>query len=177
MPKNMGMGGKNRKRGTNKNEPQKRELVLAEESQDYGQVTKMLGMGHLQITCQDGTVATGVICGRMRKKVWISCGDVVLISLREFEAGKVDVIGKYNSDEAKELAKEGHFKPKEKEQEGGGAGGANGKAGVLFADDSDKEDSDDDNDDALMTNPNQKGGGGAYDDDEEEEEDVDVDDI
>jgi len=179
MPKNMGMGGKNRKRGTNKNEPQKRELTLAGEDQDYGQVTKMLGMGHLQITLQDGSQVTGVICGRMKKKVWISVGDVVLIALREFEQGKVDVIGKYNADEAKSLAKDGHFRVKEKEQETGKAGA------VMFADESDNEEDDSEKGsdyDDLMVNPNQKGAGRqqaqAYDDDEDEEdEDVDIDDI
>lgn len=39
----------------------------------------------------------------MRKKVWVGAGDIILVGLREFQDGKVDVIHKYNSDEARSL--------------------------------------------------------------------------
>ena len=39
----------------------------------------------------------------MRKKVWVSAGDIVLVSMREFQDGKGDVILKYAADEAREL--------------------------------------------------------------------------
>jgi len=54
MPKNKGKGGKNRRRGKNENEAEKRELVFKEDGQEYAQVTKMLGNGRLEATCFDG---------------------------------------------------------------------------------------------------------------------------
>eukprot|EP01063_Lacrimia_lanifica_P038387 TRINITY_DN816_c0_g1_i1.p2 TRINITY_DN816_c0_g1~~TRINITY_DN816_c0_g1_i1.p2 ORF type:complete len:178 (+),score=110.43 TRINITY_DN816_c0_g1_i1:51-584(+) len=105
MPKNKGKGGKNRKRGTNKNEPEKRDLNLKEEGQEYGQVIKMLGNGRLEVYCFDGQRRLGVICGKMRKKSWVSNGDVVLVGLRDFQDSKCDVILKYLPDEAKRLQK------------------------------------------------------------------------
>lgn len=39
----------------------------------------------------------------MRKKVWVMVGDIVLVSLRDFQDEKADIILKYNSDEAKNL--------------------------------------------------------------------------
>jgi Translation initiation factor 1A / IF-1 len=39
----------------------------------------------------------------MRKKVWINQGDIVLVSLREFQDAKGDVILKYTADEARSL--------------------------------------------------------------------------
>lgn len=39
----------------------------------------------------------------MKKKVWVNSGDIVLISLREFQDEKGDVILKYTPDEAREL--------------------------------------------------------------------------
>jgi translation initiation factor 1A len=39
----------------------------------------------------------------MRKKVWVSAGDIVLVSMREFQDGKGDVILKYTADEARSL--------------------------------------------------------------------------
>eukprot|EP00755_Sulcionema_specki_P004891 Sspe_Gene.4670::Locus_1544_Transcript_1_1_Confidence_1.000_Length_643::g.4670::m.4670/K03236/EIF1A; translation initiation factor 1A len=105
MPKNKGKGGKNRKRGVNKNEPEKRELVLKEEGQEYGQVVKMLGNGRLDVYCFDNVKRLGVICGKMRKKSWVSNGDIVLVGLRDYQDGKCDVIMKYLQDEARELQK------------------------------------------------------------------------
>ena len=64
-----GKGGKNRRRGKNENEGQKRELVFKEDGQEYGQVTKMLGNGRLEATCFDGTTRLCHIRGKLRKKV------------------------------------------------------------------------------------------------------------
>jgi translation initiation factor 1A len=38
MPKNKGKGGKNRKRGKNEADDEKRELVFKEDGQEYAQV-------------------------------------------------------------------------------------------------------------------------------------------
>jgi hypothetical protein len=39
MPKNKGKGGKNRRRGKNQNDDEKREIILKEEGQEYAQVS------------------------------------------------------------------------------------------------------------------------------------------
>jgi len=103
MPKNKGKGGKNRRRGKNQNEPDKRELVFKEDGQEYSQVQRMLGNGRCECFCFDGTTRLGHIRGKMRKKVWINQGDIILVGLRDFEDRKCDVILKYNSDEARNL--------------------------------------------------------------------------
>lgn len=105
MPKNKGKGGKNRKRGTNKNEPEKRELTTKEEGQQYAQVQKMLGNGRLEVYCFDGQKRLAIIRGKMRKKQWMRGGDIVLVGIRDFQDSKCDVIGKYNPDEARQLIK------------------------------------------------------------------------
>ncbi|GAA93780.1 hypothetical protein E5Q_00426 [Mixia osmundae IAM 14324] len=103
MPKNKGKGGKNRRRGKNENESEKRELVFKEDGQEYAQVTKMLGNGRLEAQCFDGEKRLAHIRGKMRKKVWINQGDIILISLRDFQDDKADVIQKYSPDEARNL--------------------------------------------------------------------------
>eukprot|EP01060_Flectonema_neradi_P032232 TRINITY_DN508_c0_g2_i1.p1 TRINITY_DN508_c0_g2~~TRINITY_DN508_c0_g2_i1.p1 ORF type:complete len:186 (+),score=44.57 TRINITY_DN508_c0_g2_i1:158-715(+) len=105
MPKNKGKGGKNRKRGTNKNDPEKRDLILKGEGQEYGQAIKMLGNSRLQVYCFDGVQRLGVICGTLRRRVWINPGDTVLVSLREFQDTRCDVVFKYLSEEVKRLQK------------------------------------------------------------------------
>ncbi|KAB5590319.1 Eukaryotic translation initiation factor 1A,X-chromosomal [Ceratobasidium theobromae] len=125
MPKNKGKGGKNRRRGKNENDADKRELVFREDGQgmlsihlpfrnsrsvnspfryaEYAQVVKMLGNGRLEALCFDGEKRLAHIRGKMRKKVWINQGDIILLSLREFQDDKADVIVKYTADEARNL--------------------------------------------------------------------------
>ncbi|PAA48581.1 hypothetical protein BOX15_Mlig033687g3 [Macrostomum lignano] len=103
MPKNKGKGGKNRRRGKNENESMKRELVYKEDGQEYGKVEKMLGNGRLEAYCFDGVKRLCHIRGKLRKKVWINQGDIILVGLRDYQDTKADVIMKYNPDEVRNL--------------------------------------------------------------------------
>ena len=98
-----GKGGKNKRRGKNDSEENKRELVFKEHGQEYAQVVRMLGNGRLEGFCYDGTTRLCKIRGKMRKKVWVNAGDIVLVGLRDFQDDKADVIHKYNVDEARNL--------------------------------------------------------------------------
>ena len=40
---------------------------------------------------------------KMRKKVWVNNGDIILLGLRDFQDEKADVILKYLADEARSL--------------------------------------------------------------------------
>ena len=77
------------------------ELVFKEDGQEYAQVAKMLGNGYVEAQCFIGEKRIAHIRGKMRKKVWITQGDIILVSLREFQDGKGDIILKYNADEAR----------------------------------------------------------------------------
>ena len=63
----------------------------------------MLGNGRLEAYCFDGQKRLCHIRGKMRKKVWVNAGDIILVGLRDFQDGKSDVILKYNSEEARNL--------------------------------------------------------------------------
>ena len=68
----LGKGGKNRRRGKNENESDKRELIFKEDGQEYAQVVKMLGNGRLEANCFDGISRLCHIRGKLRKKVGLS---------------------------------------------------------------------------------------------------------
>ena len=103
MPKTKGKGGKNKRRGKAIREDHKRQLVFKEHGQEYAQVVKMLGNGRVDAMCFDGKKRLCIIRGTMRKREWIGVGDIILIGLRDFQDSKADVIGKYTSDEARNL--------------------------------------------------------------------------
>jgi translation initiation factor 1A len=69
----------------------------------------MLGNGRLEAQCIDGVKRLCHIRGKMRKKVWVAQGDIVLIGLRDYQDGKADVIQKYMPDEARNLKAYGEF--------------------------------------------------------------------
>lgn len=56
---------------------------------EYAQVLKMLGNGRLNAFCFDGKQRLCHIRGKLRKKVWINTGDIILIGLRDYQDDKV----------------------------------------------------------------------------------------
>jgi translation initiation factor 1A len=103
MPKNTGIGGKKRKMGKKTQHINERELQFKEEQQDYAQVLRLLGDSRFEVMCMDTVKRMAHLRGNMRKKIWIAMGDVVLVSLREFENDKCDIILKYTEDEVRKL--------------------------------------------------------------------------
>jgi len=69
----------------------------------------MLGNGRLEALCFDGSHRLGHIRGKLRKKVWINQGDIILLSLRDYQDEKGDVILKYSADEARKLKEYGEL--------------------------------------------------------------------
>jgi translation initiation factor 1A len=101
--KKGGKKGKKGKKPTAVNEVE-RELVFKAEDQEYCQVVKLLGNCRLEGKCFDGKTRLCHIRGSMtKKKVWIKVNDIVLVSLREFEDAKCDVLYLYNQKEIKRL--------------------------------------------------------------------------
>jgi len=109
MPKNKGKGGKKRKRGKGDGDGTKRDLITKTEDQEYAQVTKMLGNGRIEALCFDGKTRLAHIRGKMRKRVWVNSGDIVLLGLREYQDGKADVLLKYNEEDVRALKRLGHL--------------------------------------------------------------------
>ncbi|KAI0379130.1 hypothetical protein F5Y04DRAFT_260507 [Hypomontagnella monticulosa] len=140
MPKNKGKGGKNRRRGKNENDNEKRELTFKEDGQEYAQVVKMLGNGRLEAQCFDGAKRLAHIRGKLRKKVWINNGDIILLSLRDYQDEKGDVILKYSADEARSLKAYGELPESAKINETDTYGpGDEGECGFEFDEDRDSE--------------------------------------
>ena len=142
MPKSKGKGGKGRRRGKG-GEGEKRELVFKEDEQEYAQVLKMLGNGRCDCMCVDGVKRLCHIRGKMRKRVWITTGDIVLVSLRDFQDEKADIILKYSADEARALKTYGELPDNLKINETDVMKGEFSDDGVEFADFVDSDDSPD----------------------------------
>lgn len=108
----------------------------------------MLGNGRLEAQCFDGEKRLAHIRGKLRKKVWINQGDIILISLRDFQDGKADVIQKYNADEARALKQQGELPESAKINETD-TFGEEGEGDIEFQEGSDDDDEDSDDDEDL----------------------------
>lgn len=109
MPKNKGKGGKNRKKGKSDGAVTKRELVFKDPDQEYGIVTKLLGNCNMNVECADGQKRIAHVRGAMRKRVWVKVQDTILLSLRDFQDGKADIILVYDNDEVRMLRSYGEL--------------------------------------------------------------------
>mgnify|MGYP006279795857 CR=1 FL=1 len=103
MVKKTGGGNKHKKKKNKTVVEIERELIFKTEDQEYAQVTKLLGNCRLEAQCFDGKNRLCHIRGTMRKKIWIVVNDVVLVSLRDYEDNKCDIIYKYTPKEVNKL--------------------------------------------------------------------------
>jgi len=103
----------------------------------------MLGNGRLEAMCFDGVKRLGLIRGKLRKKIWINNGDIILVSLREYQDEKGDVILKYSADEARSLKAYGELPDTAKINETDTFGpNEDGDCGFEFDEDRDSEEED-----------------------------------
>lgn len=103
MTKNT-KGGKSFKKHKKGDEvPKKRILEFKNFGQDYAKVIKILGDRRIIAITNDGKEILCTIPGKFRFKVWIKVNDVILISVRDFQLNRADVIYRYDDNEIKKL--------------------------------------------------------------------------
>ena len=111
MPYNKG-GKKNkrRKKKTAATDESTRYLPTAEKGLMYALAVKMLGNRRLTVKCADGTERLAIIPGKFKgRRHWISVGMLLLISIRDYQENKVDVIHIYSDQDAKRLRRKGEL--------------------------------------------------------------------
>lgn len=79
------------------------------EAEEYAYVKKMLGNCRVQVITNSGIDAIGIIRGSLRKftkRILIEVGDIVVVSKRDFQDNKVDIVHKYNPEQVNILVLE-----------------------------------------------------------------------
>jgi translation initiation factor 1A len=85
-------------------------LVLPGESEVLGIAIKMLGFDRILVKCQDGHERLCRIRGKMKRRVWIREGDIVLVSPWDFQTDqRGDLIWRYTKGQAERLRREGYL--------------------------------------------------------------------
>ena len=80
------------------------------EVEEYAYVKKLLGNCRVEVITNSGIEAIGIIRGSLRKfnkRVLIETSDIVVVSKRDFQDTKVDIVHKYNQEQVSILVSEG----------------------------------------------------------------------
>jgi initiation factor 1A len=113
-------GGKNYKKSKHAT-PMKAQLFLPEQDQIFGRVIRNLGQRRMLVFSNDNKIRMCHIRGSMRRgSSWISVGDIVLITRRDFEKASekstdyenADIIARYDKDLVSDLKKVEGINPK-----------------------------------------------------------------
>jgi translation initiation factor 1A len=84
------------------------EMVYPSAGDVLGVVVKLLGFDRILVKCQDGHERLCRIRGKMKRRVWIRDGDVVLVSPWDFQSDKRgDVVWRYTHAQAEALRRKG----------------------------------------------------------------------
>jgi len=85
-------------------------LVIPAQGDVLGIATKLLGYDRILVKCQDGNERLCRIRGKMKRRVWIRQGDIVLVSPWDFQSDKRgDVFWRYTKAQAETLRKRGYL--------------------------------------------------------------------
>jgi translation initiation factor 1A len=107
-----GKGGQKRPEMTDEEKQEqirRTRLPNKDELEMLGIVTQRVGGNHIMVMCDDGEERNCRIPGKMRKRVWMRPGDVVIIKLWDFQPSKADVAWRYSPIQAEHLRKKGYL--------------------------------------------------------------------
>jgi translation initiation factor 1A len=69
----------------------------------------MLGANRVRVRCLDGKTRMGRIPGKMKKRVWLRVGDVIIIKPWSFQDDKGDVVWRYQGSQVEWLKRKGYL--------------------------------------------------------------------
>ena len=81
--------------------PRKNELEL------FGIVTQLHGSSKVRVMAEDNEERVCRIPGKLRKRVWVREGDIVIIKLWDFQKSKADIVWRYIGPQVERLRRKG----------------------------------------------------------------------
>jgi translation initiation factor 1A len=73
----------------------------------FGIADQLLGASRIKVMCADGKSRLGRIPGKMKKRMWIREGDLVVVLPWEFQNEKCNILHRYTKTEASYLSRRG----------------------------------------------------------------------
>ncbi|MCI4366698.1 MAG: translation initiation factor eIF-1A [Thermoplasmata archaeon] len=80
-------------------------LPRRERGEIFGVASQLLGAARIRVMCEDSVSRMGRITGKMKKKMWIREGDLLIIRPWGFQEGKADILFRYSRTQSTYLAR------------------------------------------------------------------------
>jgi len=81
--------------------PKRKELEM------FALATQLLGSDKIKALCEDKEERICRIPGKLRKRVWIREGDLIIVKLWDFQPSKADIVWRYIKVQTNHLRKKG----------------------------------------------------------------------
>jgi translation initiation factor 1A len=92
------------------NEEELETMVLPVANDVLGMAVRMLGFDRIMVRCQDGKERLCRVRGKLKRRVWIRVGDIVLVSPWDFQSDKRgDIFWRYRKNQIEWLRSHGHL--------------------------------------------------------------------
>lgn len=69
----------------------------------FGIASQLLGAARIRVMCEDDVSRMGRITGKMKKKMWIREGDLLILRPWGFQEGKADILFRYSRTQSQYL--------------------------------------------------------------------------
>ncbi len=91
-------------------EQQEEKLRLPRDNEIFGVVIALLGGSRMKVQCKDGKERLCRIPGKIKKRVWVREGDVVIVKPHEIQGDqRGDIVWRYLPLQVKKLKEEGYL--------------------------------------------------------------------
>jgi translation initiation factor 1A len=94
-----------------------RRIFMPRPPQVFGMVEQRLGGSRMSVRCMDGITRVTRIPGRLKRKLWVREGDIVVVEPWEYANDKGDILFKYRKSQVDYLKKQGRLKKLEDVEE------------------------------------------------------------
>jgi len=77
----------------------------------FGIASQLLGAARIRVMCEDNVSRMGRITGKMKKKMWIREGDLLILRPWGFQEGKADILFRYSRTQSQYLQRRNLLPP------------------------------------------------------------------
>lgn len=80
-------------------------LPRRDRGESFAIARQLLGAARIRVMCEDSVPRMGRITGKMKKKMWIREGDLLVVRPWGFQEGKADILFRYSRTQAQYLSR------------------------------------------------------------------------
>jgi len=85
-------------------------MLFPSQNDVLGMAVKMLGFDRIMVKCQDGKERLCRVRGKLKRRVWIREGDIVLVSPWDFQSDtRGDIFWRYRKNQTEQLRLKGYL--------------------------------------------------------------------